>query len=329
LNAVILGAARSPRCERQLARHLDLARAECGTAWQFTGLTHERWGWAMLAGGAMPAAHYVHPEFGLLCPTPRLRRRLRIVFVCMILAWIGGAVLRAVNAPPTANPSSANSLSTMTAAGGDESAGKSPDAGQAPAAGLAMRPSPPAVAETGVVEGACEQGNSLHRTWAYLEGKCVAGKARKPRAIRVDRPPLAAIAIGRIAAPERVPEPAAFAPSVPTGSRANPPKSAAAAPAEMAASTEPSSRPAAASKKPQKTARSQQRRREPGGTEAVGWREVRTDDWAARGYGERDYGRGGFAREGAFGMGYGQRDYGERDYGRGGYAREGAFGFFR
>src|SRR5262245_43523563 len=274
----------------------------------------------------MPAAHYVHPEFGLLCPTPRLRRRLRIVFACMILAWIGGAVLRAVNAPPTANPSSANSLSTMTAAGGEKSAHTRSETGQAPAAGLAMRPSLPAVAETGVVEGACEQGSSLHRTWAYLEGKCVAGKARKPRAIRVetDRPPIAAIAIGRIAAPERVAEPASSAPSVPTGSQANPPKSAAAASAEMAASTEPSSRPAAASKKPRKTAHSQQRRREPGGTEAVGWREVRTDDWGARGYGERDYGRGGYAREGVFGSGYG-----ERDYGRGGYAREGAFGFFR
>jgi hypothetical protein len=278
----------------------------------------------------MPAAHYVHPEFGLLCPTPRWRRRLRIVFACMIIAWIGGAVLRAVNAPPNANPSSANSLSTMTAVGGEESAHTSP------AARLATRPSLPAVAGTGAVENACEQGSSLHRTWAYLEGKCVAGKARKPRAIRVetDRPPIAAIAIGRIAAPERVAEPASSAPSVPTGSQANPSKSAAAASAEMAASTEPPSRPAAASKKPRKTAHSQQRRREPGGTEAVGWREVRTDDWGARGYGERDYGRGGFAREGAFGMGYGQRDYGQRDYGqrdygRGGYAREGAFGFFR
>src|SRR5262245_999387 len=257
-------------------------------------------GWAMLGGGAMPAAHYVHPEFGLLCPTPRSRRRLRIVFACMILAWIGGAILRAVNAPPNADPSSANSLSTMTAAGGEESAHTTPDTGQAPAARLATRPSLPAVAETGAVVNACEQGSSLHRTWAYLEGKCVAGKARKPRAIRVetDRPPIAAIAIGRIAAPERAAEPASSAPGV----LANPPKSAAAAPAEMAASTEPSSRPAAASKKPQKTARSQQRRREPGGTEAVGWREVRTDDWAARGYGERDYGRGGFAREGAFGF---------------------------
>src|SRR5262245_43447818 len=142
----------------------------------------------MLAGDAMPAAHYVHPEFGLLCPTPRLRRRLRIVFACMILAWIGGAVLRAVNTPPNANPSSANSLRTMTAAGGEESAHTSPDTGQAPAARLATRPSLPAVAETGAVDNACEQGSSLHRTWAYLKGKCVAGKARKPRAIHRYRP---------------------------------------------------------------------------------------------------------------------------------------------
>src|SRR5262245_57350072 len=106
----------------------------------------------MLAGDAMPAAHYVHAEFGLLCPTPRLRRRLRIVFACMILAWIGGAVLRA------ANPSSANSLSTMTAAGGEESAHTTPGAGQAPAARLATRPSLPAVDETGAVKNDCEQG---------------------------------------------------------------------------------------------------------------------------------------------------------------------------
>jgi hypothetical protein len=270
----------------------------------------------------MPAAHYVHPEFGLLCPTPRLRRRLRIVFACMILAWIGGAVLRAVNAPPTTNPSS-----TMTAADRDESAGKSPDVGQAATTGLATRPSLPAVAETGAVEGACEQGNSLHRTWAYLEGKCVAVKARKPRTVRAatDRPPLAAITIGRIAAPERAGDPASSAASVPTGRQADAPKSTPAASAsEVTAAAEPPPRPAAASKKPQKTARSHQRRREPGGTEAGGWREVRTDDWAARGYGERDYDRGGYARAGAFGSGYG-----ERDYGRGGYAREGAFGFFR
>jgi hypothetical protein len=267
----------------------------------------------------MPAAHYMHPEFGLLCPTPRLRRKLWIGFACAILALIGGAVLRAANTPPSAYPAKA-----LTAVGGEESAGISSDSGQAPSAALATRPSLPAVAESRTVKSACEQDSAFHRTWAYLEGKCVAGKARKPRTVRVDRPPLAAIAIGRIAAPERAGEPASSGASVPTGPQADALKSTPAAPAEMAASTEPSSRPAAASKKPRKTAHSQQRRREPGGTEALGWREVRTDDWAARGYGERDYGRGGYARAGAFGSGYG-----DRDYGRGGYAREGAFGFFR
>ena len=271
----------------------------------------------------MPAAHYVHPEFGLLCPTPRLRRKLRSVFACMILALIGGAVLRAANTPP-----SANSSSVMTVAGREDSAAASPDAGQAPAASLTTRPSLAVDAETGALKSACEQGSSLHRTWAYLDGKCVAGKARKPRKVRIetDRPAIAAIAIGRIAAPERAGEPASSAASVPTGPPVDALKSTPAASAEVAAAAEPPPRPAAASKKPQKTARSHQRRREPGGTDAVWWREVRTDDWGARGHGERDYGRGGYAREGAVGSSY---SYSERDYGRGGYAREGAFGFFR
>ena len=282
----------------------------------------------------MPEAHYVHPEFGLLCPTPRLRRKLRLGLACLIFALIGGAVFRASNIPPNTNSSSANSSSAnspsansssaITAAHRDEGAATSADAGRLPAATLATRPSLPAIAETGPVKNDCAHDSALHRTWAHLDGKCAGSIARKPRTVRVetDRPPIAAIAICRIAAPERVAEPASSAPSAPTGPLANPPKSAAAAPAAMAASTEPSPRPAA-SKKPQKTARSHQRRREPTGTDTVWWREVRAED-AARGYGERDYGRGGYAREGAFGLSYGQRDYG-----RGGYAREGAFGFFR
>lgn len=249
----------------------------------------------------MPAAHYVHPEFGLLCPPPRLCRKLRIVFACMILALIGGAVLRAANTPP-----SAYLVNALTAAGLEESAGISSDAGQVPSAALATRASLPAVAETGAVKNACEQGSSLHRTWAYLDGKCVAGKARKPRTVRAvtDRPPIAAIAIGRIVAPERTGEPVSSAASIPTGPQADPPKSAPTTPAEVAAAAEPPPRPVAASKKPQKTARSHQRRREPGGTDTdtVWWREVRADDWGAGGYGERDYGRGGYAREGAFGF---------------------------
>ena len=268
----------------------------------------------------MPGARYAHPEFGLLCPTPRLRRKLRVGWAFLIFALIAGAVLRASNIPPSADSSSANPSSATTTAERDEGPAASANAGQLPAATLAPRPSLPAIAETGPIKNDCVQGSALRRTWAYLDGKCDGGKARRPRTVRAetDRPPIAVIAIGRIAAPERVPEPVSA-----------PQKLAAAASAETAATTEPSPRPVAASKKPQKTARSHQRRREPTGSDAVWWREVRADDAGARGYGERDYGRGGYAREGAFGMGYGQRDYGQRDYGRGGYAREGAFGFFR
>src|SRR5262249_18170211 len=189
----------------------------------------------------MPPGHYVHPEFGLLCPTPRLRRKLRLGVACLIFALIGGAVLRASNTPPSANStsadsSSANSSSAVTAADRREGVGTSSDAGRLPAATLATRPSLPAIAETGPVKNGCAQDSALHRTWSYLDGKCDGGKARKPRTVRVatDRPPIAAIAIGRIAAPERVPEPASSAPSVPTGPQANPPKSAAAAPADLA-----------------------------------------------------------------------------------------------
>ena len=73
----------------------------------------------------MPHAHYAHPEFGLLCPTPRLRRKLRLGMACLIFALIGGAVLRASNMPPSVNSSSA-----ITAAHRDEGVATSADAGR-------------------------------------------------------------------------------------------------------------------------------------------------------------------------------------------------------
>src|SRR5262249_61104596 len=141
---------------------------------------------------------------------------------------------------------------------------------QIPARALDTSQSLPAFSERGAVENACEQGISLHRTWAYLDGKCVAGKARKRRTVRAatDRPPIAAIAIGRIAAPERAGEPASSAASVPTARQADAPKSTpAASAAEVAVAAEPSPRPAAGAKKARKTAHSPQRPREPGGTQ--------------------------------------------------------------
>jgi hypothetical protein len=114
----------------------------------------------------MPQAHYVHPEFGLLCPTPRLRRKLRLGGACLIFALIGGAVLRASNMPPSVNSSSA-----ITAAHRDEGVATSADAGRRPAATLATRPSLPAIGETGPVKNDCAQDSALDRAWAYLGGK--------------------------------------------------------------------------------------------------------------------------------------------------------------
>src|SRR5215831_13699811 len=106
---------------------------------------------------AMPGARYAHPEFGLLCPTPRLRRKLRVGTACLIFALIAGAVLRASNIPPSADSSSADSSSTnpssaITTAHRDEGGAASADAGRLPAATLATRPSLPAIAETGQIK---------------------------------------------------------------------------------------------------------------------------------------------------------------------------------
>ena len=43
----------------------------------------------------MPASHNVHPEFGLLCPTPRFRRRLRLVLASLVVAGLGAGVMAA------------------------------------------------------------------------------------------------------------------------------------------------------------------------------------------------------------------------------------------
>jgi len=134
----------------------------------------------------MPAAHYLHPDFGLLCPTPRFRRKARIAVGCLVVALIGGTVLRAIHSPPRAP----TALDTTAAVG---------DAGEVPAMMLAAPPAVTGAVESSAGRASCEQDNSTHRTWPYLEGKCAAGKARKPRAVRAatNPPALAAIALGR------------------------------------------------------------------------------------------------------------------------------------
>lgn len=240
----------------------------------------------------MPAAHDVHPEFGWLCPTLRLRRRLRLVLAGLGFAAIGVVVIWAAHR----TEGGAMMVVRLDASGG---AAASTDGSEPALVAAAARPRPIAAIETRAPNGACEEDSWVY-LWAYPDGRCVAGKMRKARTVRAanNRPAIAASPLGRGAAPPAgaVESVAATVSGTDRGpDDRSPSKSAPAAGADAAAAAvpQPRPRPVAASKPPQRTARSQARRREPA-NDARSWREVRSDDWGAPGYPVRDGFREGF-----------------------------------
>src|SRR5947209_18025403 len=219
----------------------------------------------------MPASDYIHPEFGCFRPTPRFRRRLRVALACLVVAGVGAALMATADRPKLAAP--------VTRA--DE-------------ASLVPRLPIVAHAQTTADKPSCV-GDS--RT----EGNFVSVKLRKPRMVWVanHRPAIAAVALGRSATPTTGSTDAAFL-AARTSSQGDPARPGEAAVA-AASSTEPQNAVATPkNKKAQKSARGQNHRHDHYRYGAPAWREVRVDDWAARGYAprERDYqrahGRGGF-----------------------------------
>lgn len=224
----------------------------------------------------MPSAHYVHPEFGYFCPTPRFRRKVRVVLACMVFGAIGVAMLRAGHDPDDSKSPNSSSALMMTRVDGGSGAEAGSQAGPAPAASaLGLRPALSQGPKT-----ACEED-----TWAYLDGKCIAGKERKARVVRVptNRPAIATIPIGRSPAPAAgAAEPASSIADGPDHRQGDllPSRSVQSAPAETAviaaaAATEPAQPLVAAPKKPRKTANHQNRRRE---------RDIRMDPPRLHGY---------------------------------------------
>jgi hypothetical protein len=200
----------------------------------------------------MPSARYVHPEFGYFCPTPRLRRRMCVLFACMIVGGIGFAMLRAGLDLTAAHSAASDNTAMMARAEIASEAGRVSDT-----AAIGLRPTLSQGLKT------CEED-----TWAYLDGRCAAGK--KPRVVRVqtNRPGLATIPLGRGAAPVAGAAEPASAVAAAVGRKGDHlpseagPSAQADVPLAAAVATEPSQQPAAAPKKPQKTAHSQNRRRE-------------------------------------------------------------------
>ena len=193
----------------------------------------------------MPAAHNVHPEFGLLCPTPRLRRKLRVALAGLVCAMLGLVAIWAAHR----GESSAVTALRLDASGG---------AGASTGAVAAGTPRSTAAVATPAENGACGQD-----IWTYLDATCVLGELRKPRSVRAanDRPRIAASPLGRSAAMAA----GALEPALPTARVADgaagdrSPSRSEPAPADAAAAAvpQPRPRPVAASKQPQRSARSQ------------------------------------------------------------------------
>jgi hypothetical protein len=229
------------------------------------------------------ASHYIHPEFGFFCPTPRFRRRLRVALACLVVAGVGAAMMATADGPKLA--------AVVTRADEASIAETSPATSLAPLAAVVPRLPIVAGAQTTGEKPSCV-GDT--RT----EGNCVSVKLRKPRMVWVanDRPAIAAVALGRTAPTTGSIDPALLAARASSqGDPARPGE------ATVARSTEPQNAVATPkNKKAQKSARGQNHRRDQYRYGALSWREGRVDDWAARGYvpRERDYQRGAYGREG-------------------------------
>ena len=231
----------------------------------------------------MPAFRYIHPEFGFFCPTPPFRRRLRVALACLVVAGVGAAVMATADGLKLA--------AAVTRADEASIAETTPARSLAPFATVVTRLPIVAGAQTTAGKSSCV-GDT--RT----EGNCVSVKLRKPRMVWVanNRPAIAAIALGRSAAPTTGSIDAALL-AAHTGSQADPPRPGEAVVAAASSAEAQNAVATPKNKKAQKSARGQNHRRDQYQYGTPSWREVRVDDWATRGY-ARDYQRGVYGRGG-------------------------------
>lgn len=208
----------------------------------------------------MSASHHVHPEFGFLCPTPRFRRRVRLVLAGLVVAGLGAGVMAAIDGSKQDAASFAEGV---------------PATSQMPSATVGARALVVEGAQTAADKPACVGDTS--------SDACLFVKPRKPRMVRVatDRPAIAAVALGRSAPP------AIGMLDAPPASAAPPGAMAKASEAELAAATSTvSEKPIATPKRAKKSANRQNHRRDPYWYGAPSWREVE--------YQRGGYGRGGY-----------------------------------
>jgi hypothetical protein len=120
----------------------------------------------------VPAKRYLHPEYGLGCPSLRLRERLRISVISATLGAVVGAIAGASGVAVLLSDQNMHAVRTPMLAA-ELPAARAPGGGAPPETdgvgpGSSQPAAPPAAAETARAEGPCEI-----ESWVRHEGRCV------------------------------------------------------------------------------------------------------------------------------------------------------------
>jgi hypothetical protein len=135
-----------------------------------------------------PAAPEYHPEFGYFCPSPQLRRVLRVGVISAAVG-AGAGALALLIVMPRGNSEAAhteNAPAAVAAAGQPAAAPELPAPASSPPATVTR----PASSSVGLAQPTAkvDARPCTEQTWPYMASHCLAGAERKPEDLRVLRP---------------------------------------------------------------------------------------------------------------------------------------------
>jgi hypothetical protein len=221
----------------------------------------------------VPLAYDVHPEFGYLCPAPRVRRELRVALVSILFGMAIGAAIVTIGAGQAVETDGVASNAHVSSS----------------RSGTLV----PGVAGPSVQVGDADKASAD------------PVEAIKPYPMRMARmrsskaaPPFAAIALGHTAPPEPDVGPASAGPALPEGAEGPALSEHAEGPASPAGSPQAQSSTAAAEPIVSRTKRRRSvvhaRRRRDDENETARWQNRRAPYWGERGYADNRYWHGAY-----------------------------------
>ena len=200
----------------------------------------------------MPPANYVHPEFGYLCPTSRLRRDFRVAVVAIVLGGIIGAIVVTLRANHDRDAETERIRIDAVKADAAEHVTDGARSGGAKSDSAKSDSAKSDSAKTGGAKADAAKPPCEDNTWADLDGNCATSKPRRAKVrAATDSPAIGAAPLGHTVS-TGVATSAPAATNAPAAPQSSPPS---AAPSNAPASPAASQPSAAATKKPQKVAR--------------------------------------------------------------------------